>query len=52
MGHRRESYVRPELAEKVIALSQSFHIDAQIVGSIEEGEKSLTIQSEFGTFHY
>ena len=52
MGHRMEIYVRPELAEKVIALSQSFHIDAQIVGRIEEGEKSLTIQSEFGTFHY
>ena len=52
MGHRMEIYVRPELAEKVIALSQSFHIDAQIVGRIEKGEKSLTIQSEFGTFHY
>ena len=52
MGHRMEIYVQPELADKVIALSQSFHIDAQIVGRIEEGEKSLTIQSEFGTFHY
>ena len=52
MGHRMEIYVRPELVDKVIALSQSFHIDAQIVGRIEEGEKSLTIQSEFGTFHY
>ena len=52
MGHRMEIYVRPELADKVIALSQSFHIDAQLVGRIEEGEKSLTIQSEFGTFHY
>ena len=52
MGHRMEIYVRPELADKVIALSQSFHIDAQIVGRIEEGEKSLTIQSEFGTFRY
>ena len=52
MGHRMEIYVRPELADKVIALSQSFHIDAQIVGRIKEGEKSLTIQSEFGTFHY
>ena len=52
MGHRMEIYVRPELADKVIALSQSFHIDAQIVGRIEEGKKSLTIQSEFGTFHY
>ena len=52
MGHRMEIYVRPEVADKVIALSKSFNIDAQIVGRIEEGKKSLTIQSEFGTFEY
>ena len=52
MGHRMEIYVRPEVAEKVIEISKSFHIDAQVVGHIEEGKKSLTIQSEFGTFDY
>ena len=52
MGHRMEIYVRPEMAEKVIALSKSFNIDAQVVGHIEEGKRSLTIQSEFGTFDY
>ena len=52
MGHRMEIYVRPEVAEKVIAISKSFDIDAQIVGRIEEGERSLTIKSEFGTFDY
>ena len=52
MGHRMEIYVRPEIAEKVIAISKSFNIDAQVVGHIEEGKKSLTIQSEFGTFEY
>ena len=52
MGHRMEIYVRPEVAEKVIALSKSFNIDAQVIGHIEEGKKSLTIQSEFGTFEY
>lgn len=52
MGHRLEVYVSPEDAEKVIAISKSFHIDAQIVGYIEDGERSLTIQSEFGTFNY
>ncbi len=52
MGHRMEIYVRPEVAEKVIAISKSFNIDAQVVGHIEEGERSLTIQSEFGTFDY
>lgn len=52
MGHRMEIYVRPEVADKVIALSKSFNIDAQVIGHIEEGKKSLTIQSEFGTFDY
>ena len=52
MGHRMEIYVRPEVAERVIAISKSFNIDAQIVGHIEEGKKSLTIHSEFGTFEY
>lgn len=52
MGHRMEIYVRPEEAEKVIAISKSFNIDAKVVGLIEEGKKSLTIKSEFGEFVY
>ena len=52
MGHRMEIYVQPEIAEHIIAISKSFNIDAQVVGHIEEGPKSLTIQSEFGTFNY
>ena len=52
MGHRMEIYVSPEDAEKVIETSRSFNIDAQIVGHIEEGKKSLTIMSEYGTFDY
>ena len=52
MGHRREIFVSPEIAEKVIASSQSLNIDAQIIGHIDEGKRSLTIQSEFGTFEY
>ncbi len=52
MGHRMEVYVSKEVAEKVIAISKSFNIDAQIVGHIEEGKKSLTIKSEFGEFNY
>ena len=47
-----EIYVKPEFAEKVINISKSFNIDAQIIGHIEEGEKSLTIKSEFGEFNY
>ncbi len=52
MGHRMEIYVQPEIAEHIIAISKSFNIDAQIVGHIEEGRKSLTIKSEFGVFNY
>ena len=52
MGHRMEIYVPAEVAEKVIAISKSFNIDAQVVGHIEEGPKSLTIKSEFGEFNY
>ncbi len=52
MGHRMEIYVRPEVAEQVIAISKSFNIDAQVVGHIEEGPRSLTIKSEYGTFQY
>lgn len=52
MGHRMEVYVKPDIAEKVISISKSFNIDAQIVGHIEAGEKSLTIKSEFGEFNY
>ena len=52
MGHRMEIYVRPEVAKQVIEISKRFNIDAQIVGRIEEGPKSLTIKSEFGEFNY
>ena len=52
MGHRLEVYLAPEDADKVIEISKSFNIDAQIVGCIEDGKRSLTIQSEFGTFNY
>ena len=52
MGHRMEIYVAPALADDIIAISKSFNIDAQVVGHIEEGPRSLTIKSEFGTFDY
>ena len=51
-GHRMEIYVRPEVAEQVIAISRRFNIDAQVIGRIEEGSKSLTIKSDYGEFYY
>ncbi|NOQ73317.1 MAG: phosphoribosylformylglycinamidine cyclo-ligase [Crocinitomix sp.] len=53
MGHRMEIYLSPEHANEIIAISESFGIDAKIVGRVEKnvGNK-LTIQSEFGEFIY
>lgn len=52
MGHRMELYVHPDIAPRIIDISRSFNIDAQVIGYVEEGSKSLTIASEFGTYNY
>lgn len=53
MGHRLEVYLDAADAQRVIEISKSFGIDAQIVGRIEPSDKTrLTIKSEFGTFEY
>lgn len=52
MGHRLEVYVNPEDVQTVIDTANGFNIDAQVVGHIEEGKRSLTIKSEFGEFNY
>ena len=52
-GHRMELYVPVEVAQDIIEISKSFHIDAQIVGRVEQSDgKKLTIISEYGTFEY
>jgi len=52
-GHRMELYVDPAIAEDIIAISKSFHVDAQIVGRVEAADhKKLTINSAYGTFEY
>lgn len=53
MGHRMELYVRPEVADDIIAISESFGVAAQVVGRVEESEGShLTIRSDKGEFTY
>ena len=53
MGHRLEIYLSQEHAQRVIDVSHSFGIDAQIIGRVESYEtKRVTIQSEVGTFLY
>ena len=52
-GHRMEVYVPQEIAKDIIAISNSFGVEAQIVGRVEAYEtKKLTIESEFGKFEY
>ena len=53
MGHRMEIYVDAEKAQRIIEISKSFNIDAQIVGRVEDSESNkLTIKSEYGVFEY
>lgn len=53
MGHRMEIYLPEEFAQRIIEISKSFNVDAQIVGRVEKAEnRSLTIKSEFGEFVY
>ncbi len=53
MGHRMEVYLPEEYAQQIIDISNSFGIDAQIVGRCESNEgNKLTIESEHGTFIY
>lgn len=52
-GHRLELYIKPSIAEDIIAISKSFNVDAKIIGRVEtSNKKQLTIQSEYGTFEY
>ena len=52
-GHRMELYVDPKFADKIITISQSFNIEAKIIGRVEKSKsKKLSIKSEFGEFNY
>jgi phosphoribosylformylglycinamidine cyclo-ligase len=53
MGHRMELYVPEEVAAGIINISQSFGVEAQIIGHVEKSDtKQVTIISEFGEFVY
>ena len=53
MGHRMELYVPAEHAEKIIEISTSFDVDAQIIGRVAASSKKvLTIKTEMGAFEY
>lgn len=53
MGHRFEVYLPEAYAEQVIAISKSFHVDAQIVGRVEAADqKEVEITTPTGTYTY
>lgn len=52
MGHRMEIYTDEQTAKEIIKISQDFGVEAQIVGRVEEGEKSVEIHSPYGKFTY
>ncbi|MDE6334633.1 MAG: phosphoribosylformylglycinamidine cyclo-ligase, partial [Muribaculaceae bacterium] len=53
MGHRFEFYLPAEHADEVIAIADTFGIEAKIVGRVEDAPANrLTIKSQFGTFEY
>ena len=52
-GHRMELYVPESIANEIIAISNSYGVEAQIVGRVEaSASKKLTIKSEYGVFEY
>lgn len=52
-GHRMEIYTDQATADEIIKISNSFNIDAQIVGHVEAADaKKLSIKSEYGLFEY
>lgn len=53
MGHRMEVYIKEQYAHRVIEISKSFGVDAQVVGRVEASDKKqVTIKSSAGTFIY
>jgi phosphoribosylformylglycinamidine cyclo-ligase len=53
MGHRMEIYLSEKKAQRVVDISKSFGVEAQIVGRVEAStKKRVTIQSTGGEFIY
>eukprot|EP00930_Biecheleria_cincta_P096616 TRINITY_DN88434_c0_g1_i1.p1 TRINITY_DN88434_c0_g1~~TRINITY_DN88434_c0_g1_i1.p1 ORF type:complete len:2188 (+),score=377.34 TRINITY_DN88434_c0_g1_i1:35-6565(+) len=55
MGHRLEFYTDHAAVDKIIEISRSFGVEAQVVGRVEQlqpGQKRVTIKSQYGEFQY
>ncbi len=52
MGHRMEIYINEKYANDIISISQTFGVDAKIIGYCKNGKKSVSINSKYGNFNY
>ncbi|MDE0471473.1 MAG: AIR synthase-related protein [Ekhidna sp.] len=53
MGHRMEVYASEKSADKLVEISKSFNVQAQIIGRVEPSDKKeLIIRSPYGLFKY
>lgn len=53
MGHRMEIYLEEHYAKDLIAISQSFNIDAKVIGRVEKSDRSqVTLSTANGHFVY
>jgi phosphoribosylformylglycinamidine cyclo-ligase len=53
MGHRLEVFTSADQADSIVAVAQSFGIDARVVGRVEaSAEKQLVLQGSFGEVVY
>jgi phosphoribosylformylglycinamidine cyclo-ligase len=53
MGHRMEIYLSPKDADAVMAVAETFGIEARIIGRVKQAQgERLTVKSPYGTFEY
>ena len=53
MGHRLEFYVPEKISSKIISISQSFNIEAKVIGRVEAcSSRKVTLKTSQGIFEY
>lgn len=53
MGHRMEIYVEPKDAARIISISESFGVEAKVIGRVEvSNQKKLTIKARGEVYTY
>lgn len=53
MGHRMELYVPAEIAQSIMEISESFGVEARVIGRVEACDHNeVVIRSEYGEFIY